>query len=201
MVCSVVLFSTLDCSAHDAAWPCHSRRLQRSPPGLKPHAHRGEDAGLRARGLWCFERLIWIGHRDRLENLGHQPLPPAVLPGGRSSDRRRSHPGSCRAKGFCRGGIDLREDGARRPGQNWPFRWRGSASEPRPGSLSRLVGSAACRLGAQWPPLPRQRAISTPDSQRRPRRGPRGISGFESRAARHTPASSPMRRCLGEHAR
>ena len=164
MVCSVVLFSTLDCSAHDAAWPCHSRRLQRSPPGLKPHAHRGEDAGLRVRGLWCFERLIWIGHRDRLGNLGHQPLPPAVLPGGRSSDRRRSHPGSCRAKRLCRGGS-ISEKTAR--GARDRIGLSAGAVQhlnTRPGSLSRLVGSASCRLGAQWPPLPRQRAISTPDS-------------------------------------
>src|SRR6516165_6096081 len=43
--------------------------------------------------------------------------------------------------------------------------WCGSASERGAGrSLYRLVGSAACRLGTQWPPVLRQRAISTPDS-------------------------------------
>jgi hypothetical protein len=49
---------------------------RRSPPGLKPHARRGEDAGLRVRGLWCFERLIQIGHRDRLA----EPRIPSSAP-------------------------------------------------------------------------------------------------------------------------
>jgi hypothetical protein len=157
---------------------------RRSPPGLKPHAHRGEDAGLRARGLWCLERLIRIGHRDRLENLGHQPLPPAVLPGGRSSDRRRSHPGSCRAKGSAaaRSISEKTARGARdRIGLS---AWCGSVSERAAGrSLYRFRGSSAglARCGHQFcgrgPAQLRAR-------QRQPRRGYEGLTG--SRAACRT---------------
>ena len=53
-------------SAHDAARPCRSRHLLPPAARPKPHARRGERRGHRVRGLWCFERLIRVGHRDRL---------------------------------------------------------------------------------------------------------------------------------------
>ena len=153
---------------------------RRSPPGLKPHAHRGEDAGLRVRGLWCFERLIWIGHRDRLENLGHQPLPPAVLPGGRSSDRRRSHPGSCRAKRLCRGGSISEKTARGARDRIGLSAWCGSVSERAAGrSLYRFRGFE-CGLGALWQPVLRQRAGSTPSSATTTATGLRGAYGIES---------------------
>ena len=152
-----------------------------SPPGLNRTHAEGEDAGLRVRGLWCFERLIRIGHMGPPGESRHQPLPPGVLPGGRSSDRRRSHPGACRAKGLCRGGIDLREDGARRPGQNWPFRLvrfsvRTRGRDPSIGAGFRaLVGLARCghQFCGRGPAQPQAR-------QRQSRGGLRGAYGIES---------------------
>ena len=69
MVCSVVLL--LDTGLLRLTRPGLAivGVCRRPPPGLKPHAHRGEDAGLRARGLWCFERVIRVANRDRVENL------------------------------------------------------------------------------------------------------------------------------------
>ncbi len=67
LVCSAVpFFRHWLGSARDAARPCRSRHLLPLAARPKPHARRGERRGHRVRGLWCFERLIRVGHRNRL---------------------------------------------------------------------------------------------------------------------------------------
>ena len=79
----------------------------RSPPGLKPHARRGERRGHRVRGLWCFERLIRVGHRDRLAERRIPSSAPGRPPCGHSKNGCPPQPGSCPADGLCSARVDL----------------------------------------------------------------------------------------------
>jgi hypothetical protein len=158
---------------------------RRSPPGLKPHAHRGEDAGLRARGLWCFERLIWIGHRDGPPGEPRTPTSAPSCPARRSLVR--SSPVTSRLMPGERT-LPRRDRSPRRrreaPGQNWPFRLVRFSVRTRGREIPLLVQGFECGLGALWPPVLRQRAGSTPSSAPPTATGLRGLTG--SRAACRT---------------
>ena len=148
----------------------------RSPPGLKPHARRGERRGHRVCGLWCFERLIRVGHRDRLAErripklcarpprhvvtqktvAGHSPAPLRLMLCGAGIDLWTMQ---CEACGTALG----------RPA------WVRFSVRPR----DLIVGSCARRFGMSGRPVLRWQGHASPRPhlqarRRRSRRGPRG---------------------------
>jgi hypothetical protein len=118
-VCSAVLFFRHWLgSARDAARHCRSRHLLRLAARPKtartPRGRRGH----RVRGLWCFERLIRVGHRDRLAERripSSAPGRPAMWSlGKRLPATARLLPGRWALR---RPGLIARQGDARRAGQ------------------------------------------------------------------------------------
>ena len=167
----------------------------RSPPGLKPHARRGERRGHRVCGLWCFERLIRVGHRDRL---AERRIPKLCARPPRHVVTQKTVAGHSPAPlrlMLCGAGIDLwtmqREACGTALGRPAWVRF-----SVRPRDL--IVGSCARRFGMSGRPVLRWQghagpAISPPSSPTTIATGTvRGFTGL--RACRPHPRSSPPMR-------